>query len=324
MKPLISVVILNWNGEDFIGKCIDSVRNSSYRNLEIIVVDNASNDRSIEKILNFDNITLIKNEKNLGYAAANNIGFSKANGKYVVALNNDIFVEPDWLNDVVRYMEADDSVGIAGCRQMRYGQENVIDGLFHVVDKYLRISALGSGKTYDGELKSVGPGYVLGVNGGSAVYRKVTYESLNGLDDRFFGYYEDADLYMRAFLNGWKTVYVPSAVVKHMGSTSFKKDMNRYYFLLERNRLYFLFKNFPVRILIKFLPLLLYYELRNLRGFSFGMKKPSLYFNSRLQALRLFKELASERAYNTSLFRKKEKMFWMYYRNQIVPLKLET
>ena len=106
------------------------------------------------------------------------------------------------------------------------------------------------------------------------------------------GYYE-IDLCFQALLSGWKAVYVPNSVVYHLGSASFKKNIYNYYYLLERNRLLFIYKNFPMYYVVKHIFYLILYELRNFRGTFFGLKFPTLYYKSRIDALNklhLFKD----------------------------------
>jgi GT2 family glycosyltransferase len=119
--PLVTIVILNWNGKEHLQECIDSVIKSLYSALEIILADNGSTDGSIEFVKShFPSVIILENKENLGYAEGNNRGIGIAHGKYVVTLNNDVVVEPDWLDKPVEYLENDPQIGSISCRQMSY------------------------------------------------------------------------------------------------------------------------------------------------------------------------------------------------------------
>jgi GT2 family glycosyltransferase len=318
--PKVSIVVLNWNGQLYLENCLNSLLQTTYPDLEIIVVDNASTDGSEKIVSKFKSVKLVQSTKNLGYAGGNNIGFTHATGKYVVALNNDMLVEPDWLTDPIQYMESDSKIGICGCRQMRF-DKTTVDGLFQILKKDLRSLAVKAGEPYDHECASYKAGYVIGVNGGSAIYRKNLLDDLKGFDEHFFGYYEDIDICMRAFIRGWKILYVPSAVVYHIGSASFKKNPRNSVYLLERNRFWFIYKNFSISIILKHLFFIILYEIRNFRGSLFGFKDPGLYFKARIDAFKGFKNLSSERKVNTRLFYKIKHNFLELSRKKIIPIK---
>ncbi len=116
-QPMVSIVILNFNGKKFLNQCLDSVLQSDYRNFEVILVDNASTDGSIELVQkNFhqhSNLRIVTNGTNLGFAEGNNIGARAATGKYVVFLNNDTEVDPEWLQELLIVVESDKTVGAA-------------------------------------------------------------------------------------------------------------------------------------------------------------------------------------------------------------------
>ena len=113
-NPLVSIVIINWNGIRFIDRCIKSVLSSTYKNIEIIVVDNASTDGSPEYVSKrYPNIRLIKNARNVGYARACNIGIKYAKGDIIAILNNDVWVEPSWLEPLIKIL-SNPRIGVTG------------------------------------------------------------------------------------------------------------------------------------------------------------------------------------------------------------------
>lgn len=284
--PLISVIILNWNGSDCIVECIESVEKTVYNNIEIIVVDNASTDGSPKTIRNkFPNVHLIKLDENLGYAAGNNRGFQHAQGKYIATLNNDVVVEPTWLGQPVYFLEGDESAGIIACRQMKYKNHETIDCLYGYPLRSLLFQPMGSGKQYSSTPLFSQPGYVIGAGGASAIYRKKLLDELGGFDERYYSYHEESDLCMRAFLSGWKCIYAPSAVVYHKGSFSFNRIKKQYAFYHERNRIWFIFKFYSSFFVLKNAFWIFLMELRLLRVMLIKRKVGIIFFLRFLMAL---------------------------------------
>ncbi|NLW32992.1 MAG: glycosyltransferase family 2 protein [Fibrobacter sp.] len=315
--PLVSVIILNWNGKNHIVECLSSVTASTYSNLEIIVVDNNSTDNSLDLIQGFKNISLIRNPHNIGFCAGNNKGFAYAKGKYIVTLNNDTAVNPHWLEKPVELLERDNSIGIISCRQMDYFNHNKINGLFHYADKHLSFSSFGFGELIqDKHLKS---GLVIGANGASSIFRKTLINSIGGFDERFFAYHEDCDISMRAFLSGWKCLYVPEAVIFHKEGSSLKKKNKIFRYYLERNRIWFLYKYFPLSFLLKHLLNLVFWELRVFRTMVLKEHTIKLYFYAKKDALGGLSILKRERQKYITLFKNKSVEFNKFMINKKLP-----
>ncbi len=235
--------------------------------MEIIVIDNASSDSSPELIARFKGVKLLKNSKNLGYAAGTNAGIAYARGKYVCTLNNDLIVDCSWLSNAIEYLEADEQIGIVSSRQMNYFQKDKIDGLYHILNKYLIFEAFGHGRAFEtASVDMAKPGFVIGANGASAVYRKEVLHELGGFDERFYAYHEDADICMRALYSGWRCAYVPAAITYHHESASFVRDSELFVYFFERNRWWFIYKNFPAQMILKQLLWLTLMEARIFRA----------------------------------------------------------
>src|SRR5450759_737957 len=116
-RPLVSIIIVNFNGKPFLKECLSTVLGSKYPNFEVIFVDNASTDKSLDFVSSLFSknkcLKIIRNRKNLGFGPANNVGFKQAKGDYIVFLNNDTSVEPEWLAILVEAMESDGTIGLA-------------------------------------------------------------------------------------------------------------------------------------------------------------------------------------------------------------------
>lgn len=317
-NPLVTVIIVNWNGNGVIQDCLESVVSLSYKPVEILVVDNNSTDASRDFLERRNDIVLVSNPENYGFAKGNNIGFSQAKGKYIATLNNDMVVEPSWLNDPVRYLETDESVGIIGCRQMNFFNRTAIDELYHTITKGLNFYSYGRGERYAGSPEYSKPGFVISASGGSSIYRKKMLDDLGGFDERLFAYYEDVDLALRAFLAEWKCLYVPTATVYHRGSFSFKRNPEKSFFYGQRNRYVLLYKYFPMVQILRHLPWIAGNEFHILRTMCCDREKTSLYFRTTAGIIKAMRNYRDERKTNVPLFKKKMAMFSLFRRKGIV------
>ena len=320
-QPLISVVILNWNGAACIEDCLQSVIASTYHPIEIIVVDNGSTDDSLKLIQKYSQVHLVALAENLGYAAGNNVGFRHANGTYVVALNNDVAVDADWLNQPSALFEKYPAIGIVACRQMNYDDRSIIDCLYAYPGHALLFEPMGHGKSYEAANPLQGmPGQVIAANGAAAIYRKTMLDQLAGFDESYYAYHEESDLCMRAFLRGWKCVYAPDAVVYHRSHFSFSRIKKDYAFYHERNRVWFIFTFFPLYTIVQRLPWLILMELRLLRVLMLKRKLGFIYFVARYYGLTGCIGRKNLRKKNVAMFKHVEKNFWHYHKYKKIPL----
>jgi GT2 family glycosyltransferase len=256
MDDLVSVVVLNWNGNAFIKGCLDSVLAQDYENLEVIVVDNGSSDGSAEIIReDYDDVVLVETGQNLGFGGGNNIGIDRAKGKYVLILNNDAELDPACVSEMKRSLEKDGRYGACASR---------ID----VMDPPDTLDAAGIAVFPDG--LSVGRGKwepvrdyaeeeeVFFASGCCALYRKEMLDDIavsgEYYDEDFFAYADDTDLGWRARLRGWRCIYAPAAKCRHLHSATSGYYSTFKVYLVERNRMWLMIKDFP-------LPLILYGQL---------------------------------------------------------------
>ena len=257
-QPLVSIIILNYNAGQLILDCLESITKTNYDNLEVIVVDNASIDESHRKCKEkFENIRLIENEKNLGYCEGNNVGIQNAKGEFVVILNPDTIVDPDWLTELIRAYN-------------RYGEALYQPKHLSLNEKSIFMSAgnmmnvFGFGYAREKGKKDVNQynmieqiGYASGtcLFAPSSVFKKV------GLLDSFiFLYHDDLDLGWRAAQLGIKSYYVPSSVIYHAESYLLRWSSEKFYWL-ERNRKYCLQTHYSKDTYSKILPALMLVDL---------------------------------------------------------------
>ena len=317
-NPLVSIIILNYNGASLIEECLDSVTHLHYQPIEIIVVDNNSSDNSLDVLKTYNIIKIIENKKNYGYAEGNNIGIRQCSGKYIATLNNDMTVDPLWLNEPVKILETYPDIGIISCRQMSYYKHNYIDGLYHTIKSDLTFLPYGHNHPLNQKKQYLQAGYVISANGGSAILRKDMISQIGSFDSRFFAYLDETDLCMKAFIKGWSCYYVPNAVVYHKGSVSFKKTGAIQYYYRERNRLWFLYKYFPSSFILKHFLFLLIMELRVIRVICLKLRKPDLYFKARLDAINQLSAYSDERKCNIKLIKKRWSHFISLKKRKII------
>ena len=252
-KPLISIVILNYNGLQFIKDCIESVLNDGYFPKEVILVDNASFDSSLSIAYDYqDKIAIIKNAKNYGFPKGCNEGIALARGEIIVLLNIDTIVQPGWLNGLVQPLLDDPSIGITGSKLLFFdgktiqfaGGEFEPNGLSH---------HRGYGEADEGQYDV--PKDVTYITGASMALRAELLEQLNGLDEGFPLYFEDLDVCMNAFKLGYRSHYVPASVVYHYETFGTKKQSLKYYYKYHRGRIRLILKNFGAAYFLKtFIP----------------------------------------------------------------------
>ena len=244
-RPLVSAIVVNWNGADYVDGCLASLLEQTWPLLEIIVVDNGSTDGSRELLRSRfgSRITLIESPLNRGFAGGNNLGIRAAKGAHVVLLNNDAVAAPGWVEALVQAAESDPRVGMCASKILVLGANGLIDsaGLLMSADGIGR----GRGRLEpDGEAYSR-PGDALVPSGCAALYRRAMLDEIGLFDEDFFAYCEDSDLGLRGRLAGWTCRYVPTAIVHHAYSRSTAPYSTFKAFHVERNRCFVLLKCFP-------------------------------------------------------------------------------
>ncbi len=261
MSPHLSVIIPNWNGRQLLTECLAALRAQTFRDFEIIVVDNGSHDGSLEWLLDHaPEVIVIRNEVNLGFAAANNQGFQAARAPLIVALNNDALPEPDWLQVLVETAERETWAGMLACRILRRDPAGVIDSLGIEVDRAGVAWNRAWGRPYTDRLVNT-PCEVFGPSGAAALYRRALLDQIGLFDEDLFAYYEDVDLAWRAQWAGWRCLYVPGAVVHHVHSATSKLGSPFKARLLGRNKWWVIAKNYPFASLWYYLPAMLLLDL---------------------------------------------------------------
>jgi GT2 family glycosyltransferase len=241
-NPLISIIILNWNGRRFIENCLNSVRETTYPNIEIIVVDNGSTDGSDKIVENkFTDVRLIRTNNNLGFAAGNNVGIDMSEGDYIILLNYDTYVDPNWISELLNIATDDPLVGIAGCK-IYFSDTNIIQHAGARIEEDGRCCHYGYNEEDKGSYDYIRD--VDYVTGAAILISRACLQKVGPLDPIYFMYYEEVEWAIKAKKLGFRVVYVPKAIIHHYENAGLGGKTERYHKLNTRNRYRFLIKNY--------------------------------------------------------------------------------
>lgn len=277
MRSKVAIVIVTYNGSKWIQKCLASV----FRNeggYDVILVDNASSDGSADIVeREFPHVDVIRSAKNLGFVGGNNLGIREAlrhKYEYILMLNQDTEVEPDFLSEIVKVASKDD-VGIVQGMLVLGGERSLVNNAGNA----LHYLGFGFVKHYREPVEKwsrrepVEIGYA---SGAALLVKRSVLERIGVLDEKFFMYHEDLDLCWRAKLAGYRVILAPAAIVYHYYEFNRNKEM---FYWTERNRWAVLLQNYSVKSLLLLAPMLLAIEvmmlLYSLAGGWFGQKLAS-------------------------------------------------
>ncbi|MDD1702404.1 MAG: glycosyltransferase family 2 protein [Methanoregula sp.] len=242
MPPLVSVVVVNFNGKKFLDGCLSSLEQQTFRDFEVILVDNRSSDGSTEFVRErYPSAILVETGKNLGFAGGTNAGIRMAQGEFIFTLNNDAIADPRMLEEIVKPVQADPGVGMCGTKMM------FPDGRINSTAICLSRSGAawdrGMGEPDRGQYDTAEE--IFGPSAGAALYRRRMLDDIGLFDEDFFLFMEDVDLAFRGRLAGWKCRYAPTARVVHIhgGTAGSMSDLSVYYG--NRNLVWYVVKNFP-------------------------------------------------------------------------------
>jgi len=253
-NPLVSVIVLNYNAGELLLNCIESVKKSTYKNLEIIVVDNISTDKSQKACKEkYPDIKLIQNDENFGYCEGNNIGIRDAKGDYIIILNPDTIVESNWIEELISAYNKFGE-GLYQPKHLSLNEKTVYMSAGNMLNIFGFGYAREKGNKDENQFNEIEEiGYASGtcLFTSSAVLKKV------GLFDPFiFLYHDDLDLGWRASQLGIKSYYVPTSLIYHAESYSLKWNAEKFYWL-ERNRKYCILTHYSKQTYSKIFPTLL-------------------------------------------------------------------
>jgi GT2 family glycosyltransferase len=252
--PLLSVVVLSYDGRSLLEGLLPSLAAQRFREFEVIVVDNGSRDDTVDWLAQrWPEVEVVSLPHNVGVTAALNVCARAGRGKLVSLLNNDLELDPDCLGELVATLQAHPEAGWAGGKLLDFHQRTMLDGAGDLFSWSGTGTRRGHGEIDAGQYDR--PAAIFGACGGAAVYRRSAFAQVGFFDESFFAFYEDVDWNLRAQLAGLQCRYVPTAVVFHLGSATIGRglsDFTRYH--IWRNTLWVIAKDLPAGALLRHAP----------------------------------------------------------------------
>ena len=272
-EPLVSIIIVNFNGCEHLKENLDSLFNLEYKNFEVIFIDNNSQDKSVEFVReNYENVKIIALDKNYGFAQGNNLAMIKANGNYIILLNPDTCVEKKWLSEIITVAQTSHKAGIVGCKQVDFDNRDILGFGGSTSDKFGNASEFGDRKKEKGFFNIQMKAFF--ITGACLLFKRELYEKIQLFDPSYFMYYEDVDFCWRAWIYGYDVIYSPKPIIYHKADKPIKfKILNRVLFYIERNRLRTILKNYELKNLLRILPNYFLKRLRFIFNTYFSNKK---------------------------------------------------
>jgi len=254
--PLVSVIIVTWNSKKHLSICMDHFLTQTFQDFEVILVDNGSEDHALDELQEKYpplRLQIERLDANLGFAVANNIGANLACGKWLALLNADAFPEPDWLEQLLHATDQNPECSFFASRQIQFNSPHLLDG---AGDAY-HISGLAWRNGYNLPLEKYGfqQKEVFSPCAAAALYSREEFLKVGGFDENYFSYFEDVDLGFRLRLMEKKCLYIPQAVVYHIGSASTGKRSDFSVYYSYRNLIWTFIKNMPSPLIWLYLPL---------------------------------------------------------------------
>jgi len=252
----VTLVILNWNSREHLMECLRKLEQQTILPSQVLIIDNGSQEQLIDHLEEQWpklNLHVERLDSNIGFAKANNMGARLARGRWLALLNSDAFPEPEWLEQLLLTAEQNPDFSSFSSRQIQYNSPRLLDGAgdsYHISGLAWRNGYKLSSKTYGLQQKEV-----FSPCAAAALYAREEFLKAGGFDENYFSYFEDVDLGFRLRLGGAKCLYVPEAIVYHIGSgsTSKRSDFSVYYGY--RNMIWTFVKDMPSPLLWIFLPL---------------------------------------------------------------------
>jgi GT2 family glycosyltransferase len=214
--PLVSIILVNYNGKEFLNECLTSLLNQSYHTFEIILVDNNSSDDSLDLVIkNFPVVHVIRSNTNLGFAAGCNIGVKAANGDMICLFNQDAIADGEWLSTLVAVLQSSENIAAVAGKVLYWGNrygENRVFCTWPKIDPY----TAGAYNFYKGDEPMSNVDYLTGA---AMLVKKDVIANVGLLDEGYFLYFDETEWCARMIRASYDLVYVPQAVVWHVVSS---------------------------------------------------------------------------------------------------------
>ena len=215
---MVTVIIVNWNGEKFLYRCLTALMEQTVKPHEIILVDNASSDGSIEIARRFPSVRLMLQDQNTGFARGNNLAIEAApvDSEWISLINPDAFADPRWLEALLVAIESNPGFDMFASKLINADNPTMLDGAGDTYHISGRVRRMGHGTIVPTVTESVRE--VFSPCAAAALYRRSALREMGGFDEEYFCYLEDVDLGFRLRLAGYRCLYVPQSVAHHVGS----------------------------------------------------------------------------------------------------------
>ena len=267
VQPLVSVVIPHWNGVEVLSECLESLSETKYPNMEIIVVDNASTDGSPDWVsLNFPQVKLIENDQNYGYAGGCNRGAKTAEGEYLVFLNNDTIQDHHWLAGLVDFMNLNSNVAAVQPKILDFFERTKFDyaggagGWLDILGfPFARGRVFLEQERDNGQYDKMRP--IFWASGTAIMVRKSDFETAGGFDEIFFAHQEEIDLCWKFHLMGKEIWAIPNSTIYHKNAVTLPMFTRMKQYLNHRNSYLMVLSNYSLPITLYLAPIRFALEL---------------------------------------------------------------
>lgn len=250
-SPLISFVVLNWNGLEDTKECIKSIEAIQYKNIELIIVDNGSEDGSKEFFASLPNIIFVDLPKNTGFTGGHIAGRKVAKGEFIALVNNDLVLDPSWIVECLRVFETYPNAAVVGGKAFKWNNEN---SKFDTKNDFYSFQEVDP---ETGHTRTLLTGeevcLVDSISGAALLIKQSSLEDVGYLDNDFFAYYEETDLIARLLRAGKEAYYCPTAHTWHKIAASSSDDGSFYLYMMHRNRFFYSVKNLDPKYLHRFM-----------------------------------------------------------------------
>ena len=257
----VTVAVLNFNGRDLLSVVLPSIFRQTAGGFVVHVIDDASTDDSLTYLAErWPQVRALPSERNIGISASMARAVASAHTAYLAVLNNDLELDPRWLEEMLTALERHPEAAAADGKMLDFRRRGQIDGAGDLMARNGYPRRRGQGELDQGQYDE--PGEVFSATGGAAPLRLAAFDAVGPFDGDLGAYYEDVDWGFRARLKGMTVRYSPGAISYHMGSATTSRDPARYGALIVRNQLIVMLKDFPAGLLAVHLPRIAFFQLK--------------------------------------------------------------
>ncbi|HAU1639478.1 TPA: glycosyltransferase family 2 protein [Legionella pneumophila] len=291
----IGVIIINYNSGKYLLKAARALADQTYKPSQVIIFDNASHEEIPQEIVSLHlPLTIIKHDKNLGFASGNNraMEYLSPEINWIALLNPDAYPHKEWLEEMVNTIREYPQFAFLGSKLICEQEPHLLDGTgdcYHISGKAWRRNHR---KPLHQDPSSISE--IFSPCAAAALYRRDAYHDVKGFDEHYFCYYEDIDLAFRLWLSGYKGAYVPKAIVEHTGSATTKRHSDFYTYHGHRNLVWTYFKNMPIFLLVLSFPLHLLLNIVTILLFIFRGQTSTI-LKSKIDAMKGLQRVLRQR-----------------------------